>query len=208
MRALVLVDVQLDFCPGGALAVPGGDQVVGPCNALMPAYDLVVATQDWHPAGHGSFASSGPGREIGQVGELGGLLQVWWPDHCVAGSPGAAFHPGLDLGRVAAIFRKGMDPAVDSYSGFEDNGGRRSTGLAAYLKGMGVQAVDVVGLATDYCVKATALDALKEGFTVGLVPEGCRAVNLAPDDGAQALAFLEAAGVQLRPLASLLAATP
>lgn len=205
MRALILVDLQRDFCPGGALAVPDGDAVVGPCNALAKAYPLVVATQDWHPKGHGSFASSAPGRQVGQVGELEGQAQVWWPDHCVAGSLGAEFHPDLDLGPVAAVFRKGMDPAIDSYSGFQDNGGRRSTGLAAYLKGLGVEAVDVVGLATDYCVKATALDALAAGFAVGLVPEACRAVNLQPEDGAKALAELAAAGVRLRPLAEALA---
>lgn len=206
LRALILVDVQRDFCPGGALAVPQGDEVVAVCNRLQRAYPLVVATQDWHPAGHGSFASSAQGRSVGTVGELQGLPQVWWPDHCVAGSGGAQFHPDLDLGRVAAIFRKGMDPQIDSYSGFADNGARRSTGLAAYLKGMGVTAVDVVGLATDYCVKATALDALAEGFATAVVPEACRAVNLQPGDGDKALAALQEAGVALRPLADVLAA--
>ncbi|MHC4199536.1 MAG: bifunctional nicotinamidase/pyrazinamidase, partial [Planctomycetota bacterium] len=132
MRALILVDLQNDFCPGGGLAVPEGDRVIPVANGLVPAFDLVVATQDWHPADHGSFASNHEGKKPGDVIDLGGLEQILWPDHCVQGTPGAEFHPDLERGRIAEVFRKGTDPAVDSYSAFFDNARRRSTGLADY----------------------------------------------------------------------------
>lgn len=196
-RALILVDIQNDFCAGGALAVPEGDAVVAVVNRLQPAYDLVVATQDWHPANHKSFASNNPGRAAGELGELGGLPQVMWPDHCVQGTPGAEFHAGLDLSRVAQVFRKGLDPEVDSYSGFYDNGRKHDTGLAAWLRGHGVTAVDVVGLATDYCVKWTALDAQAEGFATRVIEDAARGVELRPGDVARALDELRAAGVQV-----------
>lgn len=197
MRALILVDIQNDFCPGGALAVQEGDRIVPLVNRLAPRFDLVVATQDWHPAGHGSFASSHPGAAPGTLGELAGLPQVFWPDHCVQGSPGAAFHPELDLRPVEAIFRKGTDPAIDSYSGFFDNGHRKSTGLAGYLKEKGVDEVTVVGLATDYCVKFTALDAAKQGFRTTVVEDACRGVELQPGDVAKAFEEMRAAGVRV-----------
>lgn len=197
MRALILVDIQNDFCPGGALAVQEGDRIVPLVNRLAPRFDLVVATQDWHPAGHGSFASSHPGAAPGTLGELAGLPQVFWPDHCVQGSPGAAFHPELDLRPVEAIFRKGTDPAIDSYSGFFDNGHRKSTGLAGYLKEKGVDEVTVVGLATDYCVKFTALDAAKQGFRTTVVEDACRGVELQPGDVAKAFEEIRAAGVRV-----------
>jgi nicotinamidase/pyrazinamidase len=132
---LVLIDIQNDFLPGGALAVPRGDEVVPVANRVQPAFELVVATQDWHPAGHGSFASTRPGRKPGELAELAGLPQVLWPDHCVQGSRGAEFAAALQMNRVEAIFRKGTDPAIDSYSGFFDNGHRKSTGMGDYLKG-------------------------------------------------------------------------
>jgi nicotinamidase/pyrazinamidase len=196
MKTLILVDIQSDFCPGGALAVAEGDRVVEVANAISRRFDLVVATQDWHPPGHGSFASSNPGHVPGELISLGGLEQVLWPDHCVYGSEGAEFHSDLDLGPVEAIFRKGTDRSFDSYSGFFDNGRRKDTGLAAYLRGRGVDEVFVMGLATDYCVKFTALDALESGFRTSLIEDGCRGVELAPGDVAAAVAAMERAGIQ------------
>lgn len=194
MNALVLVDIQNDFLPGGALAVPGGDEVIGPANQLVARASLVVATQDWHPAGHGSFATSQAGAVPGQLGELGGRPQVMWPDHCVAGTVGAEFAPGLDTRRVAAIFRKGMNPGVDSYSGFFDNDRRGGTGLGGYLRARGVTRLTVCGLATDYCVRFTVLDALREGFEVELVLAACRGVELSPGDVVAAVEAMAAAG--------------
>lgn len=188
MEALLLVDVQNDFMPWGALPVLAGDEVVPVANELSSAgFEIVVATQDWHPADHGSFASRHPGRRPGQTIELGGVTQILWPDHCVQQSPGASFHSGLDVARVTHVVRKGTDPAIDSYSAFFDNGHRKDTGLAGMLRGNGVDTVVVVGLATDYCVKYTALDARDLGFGVRVVARGCRAVELEPGDGARAL---------------------
>ena len=197
MRALILVDIQNDFLPGGALAVRRGDEVVPVANRVQARFDLVVATQDWHPPGHGSFASRYPGRTPGELSELSGLPQVLWPDHCVQGSVGAAFAPGLAMNRVETIFRKGTDPGIDSYSGFFDNGHRKSTGLGDSLKGRGAVDVYVLGLATDYCVKFTALDARQLGFRTFLVEDGSRGVELAPGDVARAIADMRAAGVQV-----------
>jgi nicotinamidase/pyrazinamidase len=197
VKALILVDIQNDFLPGGALAVPRGDEVVPVANRVQPAFDLVVATQDWHPAGHGSFASTRPGRKPGDLDELAGLPQVLWPDHCVQGSRGAEFAPGLEMNRVETIFRKGTDPGIDSYSGFFDNGHRKSTGLGDYLRGRGATDVYVLGLATDYCVKFTALDARKLGFRTFLVQDGSRGVELRPGDVAHAVDEMREAGVDL-----------
>lgn len=193
-NALILVDLQNDFCPGGALEVARGDETIGVANRVAPHFELVVATQDWHPADHGSFAANHEGAAPYEVIELDGLSQVLWPVHCVQDSPGAAFHAGLTA-RVAKVFPKGTDPAVDSYSGFWDNGRRKETGLAAWLRSQGVKSVYVMGLATDYCVKLTALDALAEGFTTYLIEDGCRAVELAPGDGERAIDELRSAGV-------------
>src|SRR5688572_15626086 len=153
--ALVLVDLQNDFCPGGALAVADGDRVVPLANALARSkkFDLVVATQDWHPPDHASFAANHPGREVGDHIDLEGLPQILWPAHCVQGTWGAGLHPALDATRIDKVFQKGIDPALDSYSGFFDNGHRRSTGLGDYLKAAGITDVYILGLATDYCVK-------------------------------------------------------
>jgi nicotinamidase/pyrazinamidase len=197
VRTLILVDLQNDFLPGGALAVPRGDEVIPVANRLQPRFDLVVATQDWHPAAHGSFASSHPGRKPGDMSELAGLPQVLWPDHCVQGTAGAEFAAALDMNRVEAIFRKGTDPGIDSYSGFFDNGHRKSTGLGDYLKGRGATDVHVLGLATDYCVKFTALDARGLGFRVFLVEDGSRGVELRPGDVARAVEEMRRAGVEL-----------
>ena len=195
MNALILVDVQNDFCPGGALPVPGGDQVVPVINRIQHGFDLVVATQDWHPTSHGSFAVNHPGRSPGETTELAGLTQILWPVHCVQDTPGADLHPGLDRSRIARVFPKGTDPNVDSYSGFFDNGRRSSTGLEDYLKCQGVRDVYVCGLATDYCVKATAMDAVGLGYRTYLIHDACRGVNLSAGDVRQAIDDMRAAGV-------------
>ena len=197
MKALIIVDVQNDFVPGGALAVPEGDAVVPVCNRLSKAFDLVVATQDWHPANHGSFAASHPGRKIGDVIDLNGLSQMLWPVHCVQDTPGAEFVPGLDTSRFDRVFRKGTDPAIDSYSGFFDNGHRKATGLGEYLKQKGVTDVYVAGLATDYCAKFTALDAQSLGFKTFLIEDACRGVNVRPGDDQAAIEEMRQAGVHV-----------
>ena len=179
MKALLLIDVQPDFMPGGALPVTGSDEILPLLNQLQPQFDLVVATQDWHPAGHQSFASSHPGRAVFDQIDLHGLPQVLWPDHCVQGTPGAVLHPALHTNHIEAIFRKGTDPAIDSYSAFFDNGHRKSTGLADYLRGRGITAVHVAGLAADYCVYFSALDALREGFATFLIEDATRAIDAA-----------------------------
>jgi len=197
MQALIVVDVQNDFVPGGALAVPGGDRVVGPINRLMHSgdYDRIVATQDWHPPGHVSFASSHPGRRVGQTIQIDGIAQTLWPDHCVQHTYGARFVKRLETDRFNHIVHKGTDPRIDSYSGFFDNARRRATGLADWLREHHVTAVHIVGLATDYCVKFTALDAVDLGFETTVIAEATAAVNLAPGDGDRALDDLAAAGV-------------
>lgn len=197
MNCLIIVDVQNDFCPGGALPVPGGDQVVPVINRLMGRFDRVVATQDWHPPEHLSFAANHPGRKPGDVIQLAGLEQMLWPVHCVQGTPGAEFHPDLDRSGIQAVFRKGMDPEIDSYSGFFDNGRRRSTGLEDYLRREGVDEVYICGLATDYCVRWTALDAVRLGFRTYVIEDACRGVELRPGDVAAALDQMRQAGVQV-----------
>lgn len=204
MNALLLTDIQNDFCPGGALAVAEGDQVVAPANRLAAAWELVVATQDWHPANHGSFAANHPGHQPGEIVDLDGIDQILWPVHCVQNTPGAAFHPGLDLAPVAAVFPKGTDPLVDSYSAFFDNGHRRATGLGDYLRERNVRKLAICGLATDYCVNFTVLDALALGFAVTVVADACRGVDLQPGDSAKALADLAAKGARLATSAELL----
>lgn len=197
MKALLLIDIQNDFCPGGALEVKEGDQVIPVANQLMKSFDMVIATKDWHPADHGSFAANHPWRKPGQVIELNGLEQILWPIHCVQHSFGSEFAPTLNTEPIETIFYKGTDPGIDSYSGFFDNGHRKATGLGDYLKEKGVKEVYVVGLATDYCVKFTALDALELGFSTYLVTDGCRGVNLQEGDVDKALAEMEAKGVNL-----------
>jgi nicotinamidase/pyrazinamidase len=204
MNALIIVDVQNDFVPAGALAVPDGDAVVPVINALQPRFDLVVATQDWHPPSHGSFAANHPGRKVYDVIDLNGLPQVLWPVHCVQGTPGAAFVLGLDRSPIIRVFQKGTDPGIDSYSGFFDNGHRKATGLGDYLKQRGVDAVYVCGLATDYCVKFTALDARQLGFETCLIEDAARGVNVKPGDVDRAIAEMRAAGVRVASGASAL----
>ena len=195
--ALILIDLQNDFLPGGALAVPEGDQIIPVANELMEGFEIIVATRDWHPLDHGSFAASHPGRELYDVIDLNGLPQVLWPVHCVRNSPGAAFAPGLQTDRITKIFHKGTDPEVDSYSGFYDNGHGRSTGLGEWLREQGVQRLTLCGLATDYCVKFSALDALAEGFEVSLHLPACRGVNLAPGEVERAVEELRKKGVTI-----------
>lgn len=195
--ALIIVDVQNDFVPGGALAVPEGDMVVEIINRAQPNFDLVVATQDWHPSDHGSFASNHPGKKPGGIVRLNGLPQILWPDHCVQNTTGAQFVPGLDTSRVARIFRKGTDPDIDSYSGLFDNGHRKSTGLGEFLRQEHVTDVYIAGLATDYCVKYTALDCVRLGFHTHVIKEGCRGVNLVPRDSDQAILEMRRAGVDM-----------
>ena len=197
MRALLLVDIQNDFMPFGSLPVVDGDSVVPVANALTPGFELVVATQDWHPAGHASFASSHPGHSAGEVIEVAGLPQVLWPDHCVQNTPGASFHSGLDVSAIDHVVHKGADCGIDSYSGFFDNNHAKDTGLSAYLRQKGVDEIWLVGVATDYCVKFTALDGRGEGLDVVVVEDGCRAVNLAPGDGHDALEEMRAAGCRI-----------
>lgn len=198
MKALIIVDVQNDFVPGGALAVQEGDQVVPVINRLQQHFDFIVATQDWHPRDHGSFAANHTGRQPGEMIDLYGLRQVLWPVHCVQGSTGAEFHPDLYKSNWKAIFRKGSDKTVDSYSGFFDNGRRGDTGLGAFLEAEGVKSVFVCGLATDYCVKYTALDAISLGFETVLIKDACRAVNLKESDEAAAIEEMRAAGVRIQ----------
>ena len=203
-RALIIVDMQYDFLPGGALETTDGDKILNPINDLQSEFELIVATQDWHPKGHGSFASSHPGRSTGDTVDLNGLDQVLWPDHAIQESDGAELSADLDQERIARVVRKGTDPEVDSYSGFFDNGHRGDTGLDAYLKEEGITQVYVVGLALDYCVKFTALDAKLAGYETTLIVDASRAVNLQPEDGANAIEMMKAAGVNIVNSSSLL----
>jgi nicotinamidase/pyrazinamidase len=178
MDALILVDIQNDFCPGGSLAVAGGDRFVPVANELQKHFNLVVATKDWHPPGHASFVTL-------------------WPPHCVQGMAGAEFHPALDTSRIAHVFLKGTDPAVDSYSGFFDNEHKLSTGLGDYLRAHGATDVYICGLATDYCVKFTALDALRLGFDTTVVIDACRGVEVNAGDTARAVGEMRGAGARV-----------
>lgn len=197
LRALLLVDLQNDFMPGGALAVREGDETVPVANRLMADYAWVIATQDWHPPTHLSFAANHPGKQPYEVIDLDGLDQVLWPTHCVTNTEGAAFHPDLNRDRIDKIVTKGSDPRVDSYSAFFDNGRRASTGLGDFCHQKKITGVDIMGLATDYCVKFTALDAISLGLETRLIAEGCRGVNLGAHDSEAAIAAMTASGVVL-----------
>jgi nicotinamidase/pyrazinamidase len=177
MEALIIVDVQNDFLPGGALAVTEGDEVIPIINRLVKSFGLVVATQDWHPANHKSFASQHENKKPGDKVELQGMEQVLWPDHCVQGTKGAEFSSELDQLPIMNVFRKGIDPEIDSYSGFFDNGHKRSTGLHDYLQEKNVDTVTIVGLTTDYCVRYTALDAIRLGYKTNIIDRATRAVG-------------------------------
>lgn len=197
MKTLLLVDIQNDFMPGGALAVPGADEILPVVNELMPEFDLIVATQDWHPADHSSFVTSHLGRGVFEQIDLEGLPQTLWPVHCVQNTGGALFAPGLDTRRIERVFTKGMNSKIDSYSGFFDNGHRASTGMGEWLKEQGVKALHVVGAATDYCVKFTVLDALAAGFKVNLISRACRGVNLRAGDVERAIEEMRVAGATI-----------
>jgi nicotinamidase/pyrazinamidase len=179
------------------LAVTDGDQVIPIVNRLMDWFALVLATQDWHPAHHGSFAANHPGRQPGEVIDLNGIRQILWPVHCVEGSPGAAFSTEIRAERFYKIFKKGIDPGIDSYSGFFDNGRRRSTGLAEYLKERNVDEIFICGLATDYCVKFSALDSISSGLRTSVIEDACRGVDLKPGDSAAAIAEMRKSGVSI-----------
>jgi nicotinamidase/pyrazinamidase len=207
MKALILVDIQNDFLPGGALAVPDGDAVIPVANKLQAVFPLVVATQDWHPANHGSFAASHPDKKVFEQIELNGLPQTLWPVHCVQNTKGADLANALDRNRIAKIFPKGTDAGIDSYSGLFDNGHRKSTGLGEWLKVQGVTEVFVCGLATDYCVKFTALDAVGLGFKTHFIEDASRGVNLRPDDVKNAIDEMKRARIAIVQSADLLEAT-
>lgn len=193
-KALIVIDMQVDFCPGGALAVAGGDEIIAPINALMEGFDAVVLTQDWHPADHASFASNHEGAAPFSVTEMDYGPQVLWPDHCVIGTNGAEFHPDLVTTRADLVLRKGFRAAIDSYSAFFENDHITPTGLAGYLRERGLTDLSFVGLAHDFCVAWSAIDAVKLGFTASVIESACRAIDL---DGslAQARQSMNAAGV-------------
>ena len=195
-QALIVIDVQNDFCPGGSLAVPSGDEIVPGINALMADYDAIILTQDWHPAGHSSFASSHPGKQDMDLIDMPYGPQVLWPDHCIQGSAGAEFHPDLNADRADLIIRKGYNPAIDSYSAFFENDQSTPTGLEGYLRTRGITTLTMVGLATDFCVNYSAVDAVKLGFSVNVRTDLSRAIDFggsleAAEDG------MRAAGVKL-----------
>lgn len=196
MRALLIIDLQNDFCPGGALAVPDGDTIVPTVNDLAATFDHVLLTQDWHPAGHQSFASSHDGHDPYDVIEMPYGDQVLWPDHCVQGTPGAEFHPDLDTTPAELIIRKGFRPEIDSYSAFFENDGTTPTGLTGYLEQRGIDELFLCGLAADFCVKWSALDGRKQGFDVYVVEDATRGID---QDGSLAQAWQEMneAGVQV-----------
>ncbi len=199
MEALLIVDVQYDFLPGGSLAVPEGDKVIPVINSLQEKFETVVATQDWHPKNHGSFASNHPGKRVGEVVELSGEDQILWPDHCIQGTHGADFHKELRRDKWKKVFQKGTNPMVDSYSGFYDNNKREDTGLSTYLKNQGIEKVYIAGLAADYCVKFTVMDAIKEGFETVLLEDATKGVNLSQGDTERAITEMEKAGARILP---------
>ena len=187
MKALIIVDLQNDFLPGGALAVPQGDEVIPIANELQRKFDLVLATQDWHPPDHGSFAANHPGKKPGDRITLDGIEQILWPVHCVQNTKGAAFAPSFDTSRIAHVFHKGTERNIDSYSTFFDNAHRRHTGLAHYLEKREIKDIYLMGLALDYCVKYSALDARQFDFNTHVVLDGCRGIELEPGDIGRAL---------------------
>lgn len=196
MHALLVIDVQNDFCPGGALAVEGGDSIVAGINAIKGRFDAVILTQDWHPAGHSSFASSHEGRAPYDMVEMPYGSQVLWPDHCIQGSEGAAFHPVLETDGADLIIRKGYNPVIDSYSAFFENDHETPTGLEGYLRTRGIAELTLVGLALDFCVNFSAVDAAQLGFDVTVRTDLCRAIDL---DGSlkEAMSAMQGAGVTL-----------
>lgn len=194
MKALIVIDLQNDFCPGGALAVDGGDEIIPITNKLREKIPFVVFTQDWHPADHQSFFSTHPGRKTGDIIESDGVPQILWPAHCVQNTDGAKLHKDLIVKNTDPVFRKGTDPNVDSYSAFYDNRRKRETGLTQFLRQKNIRSVFLCGLATDYCVKFSTLDAITDGFEAFVISDACRAVNLRPADGHEALVEMKRCG--------------
>jgi nicotinamidase/pyrazinamidase len=192
MRALIVIDVQNDFCPHGALAVPGGDEVVQGINALMSDFDAVVLTQDWHPAGHSSFASAHAGKNPMEMIDMPYGPQVLWPDHCIQGNKGAKFHTDLQQDRTDLIIRKGYNPAIDSYSAFFENDHQTATGLEGYLRTRGIMQLTMVGLALDFCVNYSAVDAAKLGFEVTVLQDFCRGIDFGGSLAAAVVGMKEA----------------
>jgi nicotinamidase/pyrazinamidase len=205
--ALLIVDIQNDFLPGGALGVENGDEVIPVANKLMDHFDLVIATKDWHPATHKSFAANHPWRKPGQIIDLNGIDQILWPIHCVQGSFGAEFSGQLQKDKIEKVFYKGTDPEIDSYSAFFDNGHLKATGLGDYLKEKGVEEIYIVGLATDYCVKYSTLDALKLGFEVHVVIDGVRGIEREKGDIERALEKMKEKGAQIVESEAVMATT-
>jgi nicotinamidase/pyrazinamidase len=197
MNALIIVDLQNDFLPGGALAVPRGDEVIPLANELQGGFDLVVATQDWHPPNHGSFAANHPGKKPGDRVMLEGVEQILWPVHCVQHTRGAEFAPSFDTSRIVHVFHKGTNPQIDSYSTFFDNAHRRHTGLADYLKKREIKDIYLMGLALDYCVKYSTLDARQLGLNTHVIIDGCRGIDLDPGDIDRALDEMKRVGAIL-----------
>ncbi len=196
-KALLLVDIQNDFLPGGSLAVPDGDKVIPVANSAIPLFEIVLASQDWHPDGHCSFASRYPGYKPGETILIDGIEHALWPDHCILGTRGAEIAPGIDLGRIHSFFRKGTEKDSDSYSAFFDNDRRKSTGLMEYLKEHGVGEITIIGLTTEYCVQFTSLDARSLGLQVKVVLDGIRGVEMNPGDCEEALDNMSSAGVEI-----------
>jgi nicotinamidase/pyrazinamidase len=194
MKALIIVDLQNDFLPGGALPVPHGNEVIPVANELQRHFPLIVATKDWHPANHGSFAANHPSKKPGDRIVLDGIEQILWPVHCVRNTHGAEFAPAFETNRIAHVFHKGTDPLIDSYSTFFDNAHRRHTGLAHYLEGRSIKNIYLLGLALDYCVKYSALDACQLGLNTHVILDGCRGIDLEPGDINRALDEMKRAG--------------
>jgi nicotinamidase/pyrazinamidase len=193
-KALILIDIQNDFMPGGALPVSAAHQIIPVLNKAQQKFDLIVATKDWHPSNHGSFALNHPNAKVGEAVLLDGLPQILWPAHCVQQSAGADFVAKLNTEKLSKIFHKGVDSRIDSYSGFYDNAHRRSTGLGEFLQEQGVQIVFIGGLATDYCVKYSVLDACQLGFQTYVIEDGCAGIELQPGDIKRAFAEMKKAG--------------
>jgi nicotinamidase/pyrazinamidase len=197
MNALIIVDLQNDFLPGGALPVPHGDEVVPIANELQSRFDVVVATKDWHPPDHGSFAANHTGKKPGDRIILDGIEQILWPVHCVQNTHGAEFAPAFDTSRIADVFHKGIERNIDSYSTFFDNAHRRHTGLAHYLRKRSIQDIYLMGLALDYCVKYSVLDARQLGLNTHVILDGCRGIELARGDIGRAIDEMKRAGAVL-----------
>lgn len=195
--ALILIDLQNDFMPGGTLAVPHGNEVIPLANQLQSYFSTIIATQDWHPANHKSFAVNHPHRKPGETIELSGLLQILWPTHCVQNTKGAELVSSLEQSRINEIITKGSNPTIDSYSGFFDNGHKQATKLESYLRQRNIDTVYLCGVATDYCVKFTALDACQLGFKTYVIEDACRGVNLQPNDSKAALIAMQQAGATI-----------